>query len=128
MTATDKQLLKKMLKHINEVTEDVGEMSYDEFINDRKTVKSAVFDVAQIYELAKGTADKHQSLKLTEETFALIQNDYWFAISKTRAIVVHRYEAFDPVMFWGLLKNGLPELRKIIENILADELKKAAGV
>ena len=118
MTVTDKQLLEKMLKHIDEVTEDVGNMSYGEFINDRKTIKSSVFDVAQIYELAKGTAEKHQSLKLTPETFAMIQSDYWFAISKTRAIVVHRYEAFDPVMFWGLLKDGLPELRKIIENIL----------
>ncbi|MCL2632883.1 MAG: DUF86 domain-containing protein [Oscillospiraceae bacterium] len=118
MTATDKQLLEKMLKHIEEVIEDVGDMSFDEFVKDRKTLKSAVFDIGQVFELARGTADKHQSLKLTPETFALIQSDYWFAISKTRAIVVHRYEAFDPVMFWGLLKDGLPELRKIIEGIL----------
>jgi uncharacterized protein with HEPN domain len=120
MTKTDKQLLQKMIRHTREVIEDVGDMSYEEFINDRKTLKSAVFDVAQIYELAKGTADKHQSLKLTPEVFALLQGDYWFAISKTRAVAVHRYDSFDPKMFWGLLKNGLPELRKIIEDILAD--------
>jgi uncharacterized protein with HEPN domain len=57
MTATDKQLLERMIRHIDEVTEDVGDIPYDEFVNDRKTLKSAVFDVAQIYELAKGTAD-----------------------------------------------------------------------
>jgi uncharacterized protein with HEPN domain len=76
--------------------------------------------VAQIYELAKGTADKHQSMKLTPEVFALLQGDYWFAISKTRAVAVHQYERLCLNMLWGLLKNGLPELRKIIEDILAD--------
>jgi len=120
MTATDKKLLEKMLNRIDEVIEDIGDMSYDEFINDRKTLKAAVFDVAQIYELAKGTADKHQSLKLTEETFALLRGDCWFAISKTRAVVIHRYEVLNLNMFWGLLKNGLPELRKMIEDILAN--------
>ena len=121
MTVTDKQLLEKMIKHIDEVIEDIGEMSYDEFINDRKTLKSAVFDVAQVYELAKGTADKHQSLKLTPETFDLIQSDYWFAISKTRAVAVHRYDTLNLKMFWDLLKDGLPELRKIIDDIIANK-------
>ncbi|MCL1866430.1 MAG: DUF86 domain-containing protein [Oscillospiraceae bacterium] len=118
MTVTDKLLLEKMLVHIDEVTEDIGSMSYDDFINDRKTLKSAVFDVAQVFELAKGTADKHMSLKLTPETYALIDGIYMKAISKTRAVSVHRYETLDLKMFWSLLKDGLPKLREIIESVL----------
>jgi uncharacterized protein with HEPN domain len=123
MTATDRQLLSKMLVHIDEVTEDVGDLSYEELIDkkNRTILKSAAFDVAQIFELAKGTTDKHQSLKLTPETYDLIDGVYMKALSKTRAVAVHRYETLNPVMFWGLLKDGLPPLRKIIENLLNSE-------
>jgi uncharacterized protein with HEPN domain len=40
------------------------------------------------------------------------------AISKTRAVSVHRYETLDLKMFWSLLKDGLPKLREIIESVL----------
>jgi len=118
MTATDKELLGKMLKHIDEVAEDIGDMAYDDFLNSRIIQKSAVFDVAQIYELAKGTSDKHQSLKLTPETYAQIDGLYMKAISKTRAIAVHGYGSLDLNMLWSTLKNGLPKLREIISGVL----------
>jgi uncharacterized protein with HEPN domain len=114
MNATDRILVEKMVKHIDEITSFVSDLDYDRFVSDIKTMYACAFAMAQIYELAFGTAHKPPSKKLSEEALSKLGAVPWKGISKTRAVVVHHYDTLNPVILWDTLTDDLPWIRQIL--------------
>jgi uncharacterized protein with HEPN domain len=73
MNATDKILIEKMLKHIDEIALFIRDINYSEFESDIKTTYACAFAIAQIYELAFGTAHKHPAKQFDFPNFIHVQ-------------------------------------------------------
>ncbi len=52
----------------------------------------------------------------------LKQNNYaWYKVKAFRNLIAHQYHIITMKMVWGIIVNDLPELKKVIENILINE-------
>lgn len=52
----------------------------------------------------------------------LKRNDYaWYKVKSLRNLIAHQYHKITMKMVWGIIENDLPELKKVIEEILKNE-------
>ncbi len=103
--------LKDIIINIDAVRSFISNMSYAEFVQDKKTNYSVVRCLEII-----GEASKHIP--------ATIRNKYpevpWKAIAGTRNIIVHDYADVDLKEVWETVVSDLAPLREQIEKILSD--------
>ena len=53
----------------------------------------------------------------------LKRNNYaWYKVKSFRNLIAHQYHKITMRMVWGIITNDLPELKKVIEEILNNEL------
>lgn len=109
MKSKDKIILQKISGYIDDVTQYIHGLSFEQFMADKKTISACAFTVSQIGELAK-------DISLST------QNEYshipWKSIRGMRNKIVHDYENIDFVVLWGTITKSLPELLDKIDEIL----------
>lgn len=106
-----KLFIKDILVCIDKIEKFVGEMSFDEFINDEKTKSAVVREIEVMGEAAKNIPE---SIK---ERYKDIP---WSQIAKTRDKIIHFYFGVDYEIVWKVIKERLSEIKPLIEKILKD--------
>ncbi|MDO9464762.1 MAG: DUF86 domain-containing protein [bacterium] len=103
--------LKDILKALEDITEFVGNMTFEEFIADDKT-SSAVFRKLEVIgEAAKGVPNDVRQ-KYPEVP--------WKEMAGMRDRLIHFYFGIDYELVWSTIKKRIPEIRPYIERIVCD--------
>lgn len=94
---------------IDRIFKFVNEITYDEFIQDEKTIYAVTRSFEIIGEATKNIPDD-------------IKNTYnqipWSKISGMRNKLIHEYFGVDLETLWNTIKNRLPEIKQPLEEIL----------
>jgi uncharacterized protein with HEPN domain len=109
MQARDKQILNKIIAYSDDVAEFIGDITFEQFKADKKTMTSSAFTVSQIAELTKELSDELKSAN---------SHIKWKGIKGFRNILVHRYEYVSLEAFWWILKEQVPALKLDVEAII----------
>jgi len=96
---------------IRVIEEHVRGMTYDQFVNDRKTVDAVIRNLTIIGEAAANVP-------------SAVQDRYpdvpWDEMRRMRNVVVHVYFGVDLPMVWRTLQEDLPPLEAQLHDILRD--------
>ncbi|HHY05864.1 MAG TPA: DUF86 domain-containing protein [Clostridia bacterium] len=115
MKNKDRIILQKIIGYINDVTEYIDELSFEQFMTDKKTISACAFTVSQIGELANNlslhTQEKHSDIP-------------WKSIRGLRNRIVHDYENINFLVLWGTITKSLPELLNQINKVLDSKVDK----
>lgn len=112
MTGKDRIILQKISEYAKEASDYVQGMTFDAFMQDRKTMSATAFCISQIGELAR---------EVSESTQAVHPQIPWRSIKGMRNKIVHDYENVDLAVLWGTITKSLPTLIRNIDNLLALE-------
>lgn len=103
-----KLYLDDILTSIANVEQYTKELSFEEFVHDRKTIDAVVRNLEIIGEAAKN---------LPEKITAQYPKIPWNRIISMRNKVIHEYFGVDVDILWKTMHEDLPELRRQIEDI-----------
>lgn len=112
MRRTSLQLLDDILESIDNIDEDTGGISFDDFSKDRRR-RDAVIRNFQVI----GEAIKNLPPELRER----YPNTDWKKIAGFRDVLTHVYFGIKLTILWDNAKNELPSLKKEIRQILKRE-------
>lgn len=112
MTGKDRIILQKISGYAREAGNYVQGMTFDAFMQDRKTISATAFCISQIGELAK---------EVSEGAQAVNPQIPWHSIKGMRNKIVHDYENVDLAVLWGTITKSLPPLIQNIDNLLTLE-------
>ena len=119
MIDRDRRILRKINDYIQEAVGYIHGMTFDGFMQDRKTISASAFCIGQIGELAKEISDDTQHANTAIP---------WNSIRGMRNKIVHDYKNIDFAVLWGTLTESLPELERNIMKILSIEDDCGAGM
>lgn len=105
-------LLADILDSVEAILTYTSQMSYDEFLQDRKTKDAVVRNIAVIGEAAK---------RIPEAIKTKYPQVEWQRIIRSRHIVVHEYAGIDYEIVWRIIEVHLPDLRKAVAEILLND-------
>ncbi len=88
-------------------------MSFEDFIDDRKTYSAVIREFEII-----GEASKHLPSVLTEN-YTEIE---WRDIKDFRNLLIHQYFGIDHQIVWNTILKDLPKVKQVIDSI-AEEMK-----
>jgi len=108
MTDKDRIVFRKLERYIQEIFIFTRGLSFEEFMNDRKTITATAFDIGQIGELVN---------EISEETKAKNMGIPWASIRGMRNKIIHDYENVDLAVLWGTIMHSLPKLLREINII-----------
>ena len=112
MQHRDKIALEKIINAIEEALEVFGNVSEENFLQSKTLKLAMAMSIIRVGELVK---------TLTME-FRENQNQIaWRDIAGFRDIAAHKYDVIDMKILYYSIKNELPELKRQIEKILANE-------
>ena len=103
--------LEDIIEHMNYAEEFIRDMTFDEFKSDKKTVLS----VTKCIEVG-GEATKHIPDQIRERYPEIP----WRDMAGIRDRLVHGYFKVDLSIVWTTVTIEFPELRSMLENVLAD--------
>jgi uncharacterized protein with HEPN domain len=95
----DALLLADIAEAARSVFEYVGDMDFEAFINDKKTVDAVVRNFEIIGEAAK---------LISDETKAQLPLADWREMTDFRNVLIHEYFGIDHEILWDVLKTMLP--------------------
>ena len=84
-------------------------MSYESFINDKKTIDAVVRNLEIIGEATKGIPE---TIRVKNPEIE------WQRIVGLRNVLIHQYSGIDLEVVWDIIVNKLPLLQKQITHIL----------
>jgi uncharacterized protein with HEPN domain len=100
-----------MLKEIEEIQQFVEGMNFDQFCQDRRTLKAVLYGLAVIGEA-------------TANIMPEVQTAYpqmpWLDIRGMRNVAIHEYFQLDLQIIWETIQVDLPELKTALRKILLD--------
>ncbi len=103
--------IQDMLKEIEEIQQFVEGMNFDQFCQDRRTLKAVLYGLAVIGEA-------------TANVMAEVQTAYpqmpWLDIRGMRNVAIHEYFQLDLQIIWETIQVDLPELKTALRQILLD--------
>ena len=112
------QIFNKMITRAQEAMIDTENMSYDEFLNDNKTIRASVFSISQVGELARTLE------KLDKEAFVKYSDINWIEIKGLRNRIVHDYGGIQFKVIWEVIQEDLPQLVNKLEKIIETTKEK----
>jgi uncharacterized protein with HEPN domain len=104
-------LLDDILLSIDKITEYTHDLSFDEFLNDSKTLDAVIRNFEIIGEAANRLPDD------IKDEYPLVD---WHRIRGFRNRIVHDYMGIDFQMVWLIKENFLPVLKDQIQSIVND--------
>ena len=103
--------VKDILEAIESIESFVGDMDFNEFLNDDKTKSAIVWKIGIIGEATKNVP-------------STIRNKYkelpWKQMAKMRDKISHLYFGIRYDIIWKVIKENLPAIKPSIENVLND--------
>lgn len=103
--------LEDIIEHMNYAEEFIGDMTFKEFVSDKKTVLS----VTKCIEVV-GEATKHIPEPIREKYPEIP----WRDMAGIRDRLAHGYFKVDLQIVWTTVTVEFPELRSMMENVLDD--------
>lgn len=104
----DFELLCDIKEAVQRISTYIGELSYDEFIKDKKTQDAVVRSLEII-----GEAAKNLSVELKKKR----RDIPWSGLAGLRDRLIHQYFGVNFDIVWRIIKHELPELARQIEKI-----------
>ncbi|MBN1323876.1 MAG: DUF86 domain-containing protein [Methanotrichaceae archaeon] len=104
--------LQDMLENLEKVGRFVGEMSFEDFLQDEKTQYSVICALAVIGEAVKN---------LPPEVRQSHQEVPWKDIAGMRDRLIHGYFGVDTAILWKTATESVPETKSMIINVIDDE-------
>lgn len=102
-------LFSDMLDSIAAILDYSAGMSFDAFVDDRKTRDAVIRNLQVLGEAANRVP------KAIREQYPEIE---WMRIIRSRHILVHDYAGIDYEIVWRIIEIHLPPLKDALENIL----------
>lgn len=103
--------IEDIIQAMTECSDFVGELSYEDFINDIKTVKAVIRNLEIIGE-ATG--------KIPEEIKQKYPEIEWNKIIGMRNKLIHEYFGVDNKIIWDTINNNIPASKPLFEKILEE--------
>ncbi len=101
-------ILNKIKMYAEQAIEFKGDMTFDEFSSDPKTVSACVFNLSQIGELVT---------RLTSEFLETNSHIPWHKMRGMRNRIIHDYEGIKLNIVWDVLVEFLPYLLSDIKDL-----------
>lgn len=98
-----------ILEAINKIEEFVGDMNYEKFTADDKTVSVVIRKLEIIGEAAKNLPE------FLKEKYPLLP---WKEMARMRDKITHGYFEVDYEIVWKVIKERLPEIKPLTQQIL----------
>jgi len=99
------------LDAVNDIESFVGNMTYEEFIKDRKTLNAVVRSIEIIGEASKN---------IPETMKAKYKELPWKQITGMRDKLIHAYFGIDAETLWKAVKENIPPLKQSFEKMIED--------
>jgi uncharacterized protein with HEPN domain len=103
--------IKDILQNMCDAEEFALELSYDQFASDKKTLNAVVRSIEVIGEAAK---------KVPDEIRVKYPSVPWREMAGMRDKLIHFYFGVDREAVWLVVKERIPALKPLIEQILRD--------
>ena len=98
-----------ILEAINDISNFIKNLSFNEFTEDKKTINAVIRSLEII-----GEASKKVSQEIKENN----KNIPWKEMAGMRDKMIHGYFDLDLVTIWETVKNDIPPLKPLFENLL----------
>jgi len=106
--------LQDILDAINDIESFVDNMTYKEFIKDRKTLNAVIRSIEIIGEASKN---------IPESTKTNNRELPWKQMAGMRDKLIHAYFGIDTETLWKAAKENIPPLKQSIQEILKNQEK-----
>ena len=106
--------LQDILDAVNDIESFVDDMTYEEFIKDRKTLNAVVRSIEIIGEASKNIPE---TIKAKNKELP------WKQMAGMRDKLIHAYFGIDTETLWKTAKDNIPPLKKSIQKMLKDQEK-----
>ena len=103
--------LQDIFDAVNDIENFVDNMTYEEFIKDRKTLNAVVRSIEIIGEASKN---------IPETMKAKYKELPWKQMTGMRDKLIHAYFGVDAETLWKAVKENIPPLKQSIEKMLED--------
>ena len=106
-----KVYLDDIIEAIDRIRDYTTELSFEKFVNDRKTIDAVNRNLAIIGEAAN---------RIPEQIKNKYPNIEWYGIIGLRNILVHDYFKVDLEIIWDIIANKLSQFKKQINEMYQD--------
>ncbi|MCR4316301.1 MAG: DUF86 domain-containing protein [Planctomycetes bacterium] len=106
---TGRERLNDILVAIEEIESFVGDLTRNEFLNDRKTIQAVVANFTVIGESANYIEDELKDCIDVP----------WHLMTGMRNRIVHGYFDVDPEVLWDTISNELPDVKSKVGSFLS---------
>lgn len=101
--------IEDILESIYNLDDYTRGMTFKEFLNDKKTMKAAAYEIGIIGEAARYISDE------VKKNYPQVP---WEKMQAIRNVVIHQYFRIDPEILWRTIKQNLPPLVTALQEIL----------
>ncbi len=118
MSRRDRDYLSDIREAIQRIITYTSNMSFEQFLNDRKTQDAVVRNLEVIGEAAKNLSDHMRG------TYNQIP---WKELVGVRDKMIHHYFGINYEIVWTIATKELPDLRSQIEDLLTKDTENDGG-
>ncbi|OHD63822.1 MAG: hypothetical protein A2176_11920 [Spirochaetes bacterium RBG_13_51_14] len=103
-----RDFINDIIDSIHDIDQFIGDISYEEFVKDRKTINAVIRSIEIIGEAAKNIPDS-----VKDKNTAIP----WKKMSGMRDKLIHGYFGIDYEILWKTVKDDLPPLIPIVKKL-----------